>query len=84
MAGKSTNFGVDTRGAGEAPLDVTVIDADYRPIELDARDNRDGTYDFDYTPEKGNKHTVQVGNIVQNFMRWWICKYPSIHCNKYP
>ena len=60
MAGKPTDFTVDTVDAGDAPLDVTVMDNSYQPIDINATDNTDGTYNFNYTPKKGNKHTVQV------------------------
>lgn len=60
VSGKPADFHVDTRAAGEAPLDVTVMDANYQPVKLDAKDNKNGTYDFSYKPTRGNKHTVQV------------------------
>ncbi|XP_066973716.1 filamin-A isoform X15 [Macrobrachium rosenbergii] len=60
VSGRLTDFHVDTRAAGDAPLDVTVMDANYQPVKLDAKDNKNGTYDFSYRPTRGNKHTVQV------------------------
>ncbi|XP_068218759.1 filamin-A isoform X2 [Palaemon carinicauda] len=60
VSGRLTDFHVDTREAGDAPLDVTVMDANYQPVKLDAKDNKNGTYDFAYRPTRGNKHTVQV------------------------
>lgn len=60
VSGKTVEFQVDTRQAGDAPLDVTVIDSAYQSVPLDAKDNRNGTYDFSYRPTRGNKHTVQV------------------------
>nr|XP_053627229.1 filamin-A-like isoform X9 [Cherax quadricarinatus] len=60
VPGRPAEFQVDTRKAGDAPLDVTVMDANYQPIKLEAKDNKNGTYDFSYRPTRGNKHTVQV------------------------
>ncbi|XP_071544152.1 filamin-A isoform X11 [Panulirus ornatus] len=60
VSGRPTDFQVDTRKAGEAPLDVTVMDSNYQPIKLEAKDNKNGIYDFSYRPTRGNKHTVQV------------------------
>ncbi|XP_069165536.1 LOW QUALITY PROTEIN: filamin-A [Procambarus clarkii] len=60
VSGRPADFQVDTRKAGDAPLDVTVMDANYQPIKLEAKDNKNGTYDFSYRPTRGNKHTVQV------------------------
>lgn len=69
VSGKPADFHVDTRAAGEAPLDVTVMDANYQPVKLDAKDNKNGTYDFSYKPTRGNKHTVQVGRLVLMLLR---------------
>ncbi|KAK4306993.1 hypothetical protein Pmani_021217 [Petrolisthes manimaculis] len=60
VSGRPAEFQVDTRQAGDAPLDVTVIDANYQPIKLEAKDNKNGIYDFSYRPTRGNKHTIQV------------------------
>lgn len=60
VAGQTVDFRVDTRQAGDAPLDVTVTDSQYQQVPLEAKDNRNGTYDFSYRPTRGNKHTVQV------------------------
>ncbi|KAG7166764.1 Filamin-A-like 2, partial [Homarus americanus] len=60
VSGKLAEFKVDTREAGDAPLDVTVMDANYQPIKLEAKDNKSGIYDFSYRPTRGNKHTVLV------------------------
>lgn len=60
VAGKTVDFQVDTRQAGDAPLDVTVIDSSYQQVPLNAKDNGSGLYDFSYRPTRGNKHTVQV------------------------
>uniref|UniRef100_A0A0P4W1N3 Calponin-homology (CH) domain-containing protein n=3 Tax=Scylla TaxID=6760 RepID=A0A0P4W1N3_SCYOL len=60
VSGKTVDFQVDTRQAGDAPLDVTVIDSSYQQVPLNAKDNGNGLYDFSYRPTRGNKHTVQV------------------------
>ncbi|RXG70649.1 Filamin-A [Armadillidium vulgare] len=60
ICGKSVPFKVDTRKAGEAPLDVEVMTSEYNPLKLHAQDNKDKTYDFSYRPQTASKHTVQV------------------------
>ena len=56
-----TEFTVDTRKAGKAPLDVSVMtNADYRPVDVKVTDNKDGTYKAQYKPDKLGKHTVHV------------------------
>lgn len=57
---------MDTRQAGDAPLDVTVMDANYQPIKLEAKDNKNGIYDFSYRPTRGNKHTIQVRFVADH------------------
>ena len=41
---KWAEFTVDTRHAGRATLKVTCMDADYNPVDVLVKDNRDGTY----------------------------------------
>lgn len=56
-----TEFTVDTRKAGKAPLDVSVMtNADYRPVDVKVTDNKDGTFKAQYKPDKLGKHTVHV------------------------
>lgn len=58
--GKPTDFTIDTKRAGSAPLDVQVLDANYNNVDVNLRDNHDGTYTCSYTPKSGARHTVQV------------------------
>jgi filamin len=58
---KPTEFNVDTRKAGKAPLDVSVMNNDdYKNLEVKLTDNKDGTFKAQYKPDKLGKHTVQV------------------------
>ncbi|XP_022254826.1 filamin-A-like, partial [Limulus polyphemus] len=58
---KPVDFTVDIRKAGgHAPLDINIIDEEYRPVDLKVQDNKDGTYTCSYCPTKSNKHTIQV------------------------
>ena len=58
--GKWAEFTVDTKHAGKAPISITCIDADYKPVEVQVKDNRDGTYSCRYMPNRNVKHTVSV------------------------
>jgi filamin len=56
-----TEFTVDTRKAGKAPLDVSVMNnADYKDLDVKLTDNKDGTFKAQYKPDKLGKHTVHV------------------------
>lgn len=57
---KWAEFTVDTRMAGPAPLHISAIDADYNPVDVLVRDNKDGTYWCRYMPKKNSKHTIIV------------------------
>lgn len=58
--GKWAEFVVDARRAGHAPLSVAAFEADYQPVEMVVKDNKDGTYACRYLPKRGVKHTVVV------------------------
>ena len=63
-------FTVDTRAAGTAPLNVTVIDADQQPLDVHVTDQQNGTYLCRYVPKKLVKHVVVVtfgGVVIPNF-----------------
>ncbi|XP_035216492.1 filamin-A-like isoform X2 [Stegodyphus dumicola] len=61
IQGQPTEFTIDCRKAGgQAPLDVSVMDEDCKPVEIKVQDNKDGTFKASYRPTKNNKHTVQV------------------------
>lgn len=57
---KPTNFTVDSRKAGSAPLDVQVLDGENKKLDVEMVQKSDGTVQCAYTPKSGNKHTVQV------------------------
>ncbi|XP_035708450.1 filamin-A isoform X3 [Folsomia candida] len=57
---KPAEFTVDTRLGGSAPLEVTVMDAKYNPVEVKVRETSEGVYSCSYVPKRGAKHTVQV------------------------
>ena len=57
---KWAEFTVDTRAAGKAPLDVSCMDSDYKMLDVQIKDNKDGTYFCRYMPTRNCKHTVQV------------------------
>lgn len=59
--GVPTEFTVDATKAGApAPLDVQVLDADYKPVPVKIQDNKDKTYKVTYKPDNCDKHTVLV------------------------
>ncbi|CAL1273258.1 unnamed protein product [Larinioides sclopetarius] len=61
VQGQPTEFTIDCRKAGaHAPLDVSVMDADLKPVDIKVTDNKDGTFKAQYRPTKNEKHTVQV------------------------
>ena len=57
---KWAEFSVDTRRGGQAPLMVSCMDADYEPVEVLVKDNKDGTFWCRYMPKKNVKHTVTI------------------------
>ncbi len=60
VTGSPTQFTVDTRQAGEAPLEVLIMDANYKPVDVKIKEKARGIYTCDYVPRKGLKHTIQV------------------------
>lgn len=57
---KPTEFTIETRNAGEAPLRVQAIDQDYQPIDVQVRNNGDGTYTCRYTPRNPTRHCILI------------------------
>lgn len=57
---KWAEFVVDASRAGQAPLTIAALDANYKPVDVLVRDNKDGTYYCRYMPLKNIKHTVMV------------------------
>ena len=60
QTGRPTEFTVDCREAGKAPLHVSIMDVDYNPVNVTVRDMQDGTFKVTYTATRSVKHTVQV------------------------
>lgn len=57
---KPTQFTVDVRNAGTAPLEVGIQDALGRMVPFKVDDKHDGTLQVHYTPTSGSKHVVNV------------------------
>ena len=57
---KPTHFIVDSRKAGQAPLEVKIQDGLGRQVPLKVDDKRDGTVQCHYTPTSGSQHVVMV------------------------
>ncbi|KAL4226921.1 hypothetical protein ACF0H5_014899 [Mactra antiquata] len=58
--GKPAEFTVDARKAGKAPLHITCLDVNYKPVEVTVKDNKDGTYSCKYVAKLPVKHTVII------------------------
>ena len=58
--GQPTEFTVDTRKAGNAPLEVKIQDVFGQPIPFSVKDKPDGTKLYTYTPKSSLPHTVEV------------------------
>ncbi|CAH8850553.1 unnamed protein product [Trichobilharzia szidati] len=59
-ATQPTSFQVDTRDAGLGDLELSVMDPDGQPLQLEVVDVGDGTYICHYTPMIVGRHTVRV------------------------
>ncbi|XP_033213591.1 filamin-A isoform X3 [Belonocnema kinseyi] len=57
---KPTHFTVDSRKAGQAPLEVKIQDGLGRVVPLKVDDKRDRTIQCHYTPTSGSQHVVMV------------------------
>lgn len=60
VKGQPTNFTIDTKKAGQAPLDVKVLDSNCNKVDVNLMDKGDGTKKCTYVPKTPNKHTVLV------------------------
>ncbi|XP_077070546.1 filamin-A isoform X2 [Siphateles boraxobius] len=58
--GKPAEFTVDAKLGGKAPLKIQAQDRDGNPVDVQVKDNGNGTYSCSYTPRKPLKHTVMV------------------------
>ncbi|BFZ08117.1 hypothetical protein BsWGS_11156 [Bradybaena similaris] len=63
---KWAEFTVDTRPAGKAPLHISCMDVDYKPLDVQVKDNGNGTYSCRYFPTRNVKHTVTItyGGVI--------------------
>ncbi|CAH8555281.1 unnamed protein product [Heterobilharzia americana] len=59
-ATQPTSFQVDTRDAGLGDLELSVMDSEAQPLQLEVVDVGDGTYICHYTPMIVGRHTVRV------------------------
>lgn len=57
---KWAEFTVDTRSAGKATLNIQCMDVDYKAVEVQVKDNRDGTYSCRYMATRSVKHTISI------------------------
>ncbi|XP_074644607.1 filamin-A-like isoform X5 [Tubulanus polymorphus] len=53
-------FTVDTREAGTGKLNISCLDVNCNPLDVQVLDNRDGTYSCRYLPKKTVKHTILI------------------------
>lgn len=53
-------FTVDARKAGKAQLEIICNDADGNPVNVDIKDNGNGTFSCKYKPMKNVKHVVVI------------------------
>ena len=60
IIGKPTEFTVDTHSAGDAPLRVQAIDQEYEPVDVQVRNNGNGTYTCRYTPRHPIRHCILI------------------------
>ncbi|KAK6308660.1 hypothetical protein J4Q44_G00219310 [Coregonus suidteri] len=58
--GKWTEFTIDARLGGKAPLKILAQDGEGTPVDVQVKDNGNGTYTCSYTPKKPLKHTVMA------------------------
>ncbi|XP_051516060.1 filamin-A-like [Myxocyprinus asiaticus] len=58
--GKPAEFTVDAKLGGKAPLKIQAQDRDGNPVDVQVKDNGNGSYSCSYTPRKPVKHTVMV------------------------
>ena len=54
------SFIVDTKEAGEAPLDINIKDSEGNLVQPRVEDNSDGTFNVCYVPEDVGRYTISV------------------------
>nr|KAG5690461.1 hypothetical protein BaRGS_033072 [Batillaria attramentaria] len=60
VAGKRCTFTIDAGRAGKAELAVQCIDEDQEPVDVEVKDNEDGTYSCSYVPVKLHRHIMYI------------------------
>ncbi|XP_055692658.1 filamin-A isoform X2 [Lutzomyia longipalpis] len=60
VTNQPTEFTVDARKAGSAPLEVKAQDSNGTPVPVAIKDKPDGTKSCSYTPKSNLPHTVEV------------------------
>uniref|UniRef100_A0A673Y6H1 Filamin A n=1 Tax=Salmo trutta TaxID=8032 RepID=A0A673Y6H1_SALTR len=58
--GKPTEFTVDAKQGGNAALKILAQDGEGTPVDVQVKNNGNGTYTCSYTPKKPLKHTVMA------------------------
>lgn len=54
-------FTVDTRKSGDLSVpEVSVMDANYKPVDMEVNSIDPGLFNYAYYPKEGLKHTVQI------------------------
>ncbi|XP_071960404.1 filamin-A-like isoform X2 [Antedon mediterranea] len=67
LASFPVEFVIDTSDAGEAPLAISIVDPNGKPVKPTIVDNGDGTYSVSYTPKDIGPYTILItfgGNKV--------------------
>ncbi|KAK7477059.1 hypothetical protein BaRGS_00031739 [Batillaria attramentaria] len=80
VAGKRCTFTIDTRRA--VKLAVQCIDEDQEPVDVEVKDNEDGTYSCSYVPVKHHRRIMYItydGSSDRNspFIKWSVDSGPK-------
>ncbi|XP_043196534.1 filamin-A-like isoform X2 [Amphibalanus amphitrite] len=59
-AGQPSQFSIDTRQAGGAPPQLTIMDEQFQTVPARLTEKTPGVFRADYTPNIGGKQTIQV------------------------
>jgi len=61
IVSKWAEFTVDaSKAGGTAPLHITALDVDSKPVEVTITDNKNGTYSCRYLPTRSVKYTITI------------------------
>lgn len=58
VTNQPTDFTIDAKTAGVAPVKVWCLDQMYNPVDVNVVDNQDGTFQCSYTPTQPVKHSI--------------------------